>query len=1104
VTLSNAESSIALVEANSVRAVLSVAGFFEPGTGGTKYGTGSARIVCYPDRLAIESVAQFTTSLGSGMCVRPLAANYAYNRCRDEICYDADGGGGFDWDIFEGGWANLAPNMPGPLTMMTIHGAGAMPGGLVTAVVSNGQGYSTFDLQRAVSGSTWKAWRAQKAGAVTGQRYRAVAIVDFSTIANFSEPDEVFATACRDDFARPDPLSGAANAGIVLTGSKVTGSTGDENADGYVETDSAYALGPSAGAGYLDVRFDDRRGGSTAAAFRRPVLKASSWVPGTKPLVHKWTGTAWQLLAEGADYSTTSEADEAGAGANVRVVQILSNLSGQGTSGPRYKLVEVFDTPPGTSDWVLKVAGVEVDTAAEKVSLRRLSNSWLHGRVFTFAQAVSHTEGAWHEGQEVELFCRGARVFLGDVMERRLVGAPGAEEAVYTCRDIRARAERVNVTDPVSLAPRVVFNAPGGDREHFDAQCGLTVGEIVAWLFDTFEDALVAAGAAEAGMPACQIDEIEGLDAAPPKLVLANLDFDAALREVLAYEPDVMLAWDPATEVYRFRRLSGLAAADVTYNSVDRALSSLVTPTVEGRATAYKIVGREAHNTRSAYLSEGELEEYWGGRALTTAAVTAGSAVVIPVDNTAFFEAQDRITVGGGATGETTTVISVTYGASVRADLTKSHAAGTVVSNKNWIEDHWTIAKALGPRDSDAGAATGGQAGTLVDTNKNWAANRWLSAEVTLFKSNLIQKRAVTDSTATTLTVTPNWLVAPAEGDAYSIRVGVSRYRYVYSRYRVTDTDKRKISEIVPDPETLAPLPGLALVSRRPRVWRELASGAWYVAPVVFDYTNGVFTSVTPMADGNMTSEGAATAAPDVRLDYSYLGVPSVVRYPSSGWTGTAYSEAGVERERVRYVDDFAKSEDAPQYAALAEKLLWPLADVAWRGTLSLGLIDTKWLTIDYRVNIKAKNDAGQAVATGLESIGALVSSAEIDFPGERTLITLADAQALGVRGELLKILTASELYYLDHAGGPGASEGGGGGEGGSGGGDVYVTINEVVETVGGGGGGILGGGIVTSVSAGGANGIIQVDPETGDVVVSHADYVSGPKAPCNYAPRWQ
>ena len=1102
VTLNNADSSISLAESNSVRAVLSVTGYFEPGTGGTKYGTGTARIVCYPDRFAIESVSQFMTGLGSGMCARPIVLTFAYNRCREDYCYDTDGVGDFTWNSFFGSWAAVVSSIPGPLSVMTVHGVGGLPGGLLTAIVLNGQGYSTFDLWQGTSGTTWTAWRAQKTGAVTGQRYRAVSVFNFATTPTLNDPSEDSAVAYRNDITRRDPLNGSANAGVVLSGSRVTTAGGDENADGYVETDTMYALRPSSTTGYLDVRFDDRRGTSTAAPFFRPVMKLTNWDPPTKPQVYKWTGSAWQMLAEGVDYATTSEADEAAVGSQTRVVGILSDVSGEGTSGPRFKFVEMYDQPPGQSDWTLKVAGQEVDTAAQKVSLRRLANSWRFGRLLSFGQAVAHTQGTWHEGQEVEVLCRGARVFWGDISERHLVGAPGAEEAVYICRDLRARAEKVAVVDPVFLAPRLVFNAPEGDSDHIDGQSGLEVGEIIAWLFDAFEDELVAAGMAEAGTLPYEFDDLAGLDAVPPKLVLAGLHFDGALGAVLAYEPEVIYCIDPATRKYRFLRLGSLACENATYNSsVDKPLSSLVTPSIAGRYTAYRIIGQPTHTTRSAYLSEAALEEYWGGRATTTQNVSPGSGVVIPVDNTDSFSAGDQIAVGSGTGGETTTIISIVVNASIKANLSKSHAAGTVITNKAYLQSHWTIAKAFSPADSDTGTATGGQADRLIDNSKSWGADRWIGAEVTLIKSGLVQKRAVVDSSTNTLFVTPNWLVAPSAGDAYEVRVGVSRYRYVFSRYRVADSNKRRISEIVPDPENLAPLPGLALVSRRPRVWRKTLSGLWFISPVVFDYSNGVFRTVMPIAEGNLNEEGAALAALDVRLDYSYLGEPCQARYPSSGYTGTAHSQAGLQRERVRYEDDFATTGSTSQYQALAQKLLWPLKDVAWYGTLSLGVTDTKWLELDYRLNIKAQNDLGQPVATGLESLGALVSSAEIDFFEGRTLVYLADAQALSYKGDWFRTLSETE-FLLEHQVLSGDGSGGDGG-GGPGGTSIVITMNEIVETVGGGSNGI-GGGLVTSVSAGGANGIIEVDPETGDVVVSHRDYTSGNKTPCNYAPRWQ
>jgi hypothetical protein len=322
----------------------------------------------------------------------------------------------------------------------------------------------------------------------------------------------------------------------------------------------------------------------------------------------------------------------------------------------------------------------------------------------------------------------------------------------------------------------------------------------------------------------------------------------------------------------------------------------------------------------------------------------------------------------------------------------------------------------------------------------------------------------------------------------------------------VSDEDKRRIAETVPDPQYLAPLPGLAIVSYHPRAWRRTSSGVWFIAPAVFDYASGIFTTAAPAAEGAITKEGQATAAPDMRLDYAYLGNPCQARYPASGYTGTAHSQGGVERERVRYENDFATAASAGQYQTLAQKLLWPLKDVAYTGEIAVAVVEPKWLDLDYRVNIKAQGDGGQPVATGFESLGALVSAAEIDFGASRTVIHLADAETLGWRGDWFRTLAETQLIYEQLTSGEGGDgETTSGFSGGSIGwtGNVWVTINEITEMLGGSGGGSYTTG-VTSVAAGGSNGIIEVSPTTGDVVVTHADYVSGNKTPCNYAPRWQ
>jgi len=1100
VGLGNTDSSLTLVEANAVRVVLLASGFYEPGTGGTKYGTGSARLVFYHDRFVVEAVSQFTTTLGSGMRLRPLVATLAFATARADYLYDTDGAGGFTQATAAGGWTTVQANIGGPLTVQTAHPLSALPSGLMTVVVKGYQNFSTFDLGHTLATGTYVAWRAQKSDAVINQRYRAVSTITFATAPVSGQLLSDVASRVRDDISRTDPVDGGTNAGIVLTGARTTTSPGDEDTDSYNERDGAYALAPSNYSGSLDMRFDDRRAGEVSASFLRPVFRLVNWMSDTTPIVYRFANSIWHQLTEGVDFRTTADADEATVGEGVRVVQILTDVAGAGPEGPRFRFFEISPEDPSPSDWSLNIAGATIDMEAAKVSLTRFSNSWRRGRVLEFSQAATHTEGSWAEGAEVELLFKGARVFLGDICERALVGAPGDEQVAYRCLDLRCRAQRVNVTDPATLQPRVVFNAPTTDGDYDQAKSGFTVGRIVKWLFDTYSADLIAKGAAQSGVTPYEQTDLDGLDGVPPKLTLVNLNFDEALRYILLYDPEVVYTAEPATRKFRFRRAGAFGTRKATYNSADRPLGALIRPTLEGRYTAYTIIGQGERVTRAAYLSEGALEEYWGGRALTTAPVSAGGNVTIPVDNVDSFAVGDSVVIGAGSSAETTTLTTVTAPATLKANLTKAHASASVVTNKAYLESKWTAANAVSAGDSDSGTVTSGAASQLTDTSKNWAVDRWNGGEVTLTKTGYTQKRSIIDSGANVLYVSPVWTSLPAAGDTYEIVKGVNRYRFVFSRYRITDVDKRKMSQTIPDPETLPQQPVYAPLPYKPRVWRKKPDGTWVICPSVFDYSSGIFTTVVPAADGNQNVEGGANSADDMRLDYSYIGNPCQARFPATGYTGTAYSHGALEREKVRYEESFLTPASAAQYSTLASRLLWPLKDVAYRGEVTLSVVEPDWLDIGYRLNIAAVDDEGEAVATGLETVAALVATVEILFFESRTRIMLADADQLAAEGDWFKTLPDT-LFVYESATAPG--EPGGDGDGG-GGGSIYTTIDEVAELTGGIGSPGEGEGTVTSVNAGGANGIIKVDPTTGDVVVSHNDYVSGAKTPCNYAPRWQ
>lgn len=69
------------------------------------------------------------------------------------------------------------------------------------------------------------------------------------------------------------------------------------------------------------------------------------------------------------------------------------------------------------------------------------------------------------------------------------------------------------------------------------------------------------------------------------------------------------------------------------------------------------------------------------------------------------------------------------------------------------------------------GTATSGTVSTLADTSRTWATNQWAAHEVAIFDGvGAGQFRTIQSNTATVLTVTLDWTVAPASTSRYVIK----------------------------------------------------------------------------------------------------------------------------------------------------------------------------------------------------------------------------------------------------------------------------------------------------------------------------------------------
>ncbi len=709
----------------------------------------------------------------------------------------------------------------------------------------------------------------------------------------------------------------------------------------------------------------------------------------------------------------------------------------------------------------LKINDEVVDLAQASISLERLTVSWANSREFILRQHKQHHQADYDQEDKMELLVDGTCVFLGKVKVRHLQGTVEEEFVEYRARGLREMSQEVAVVDTVTGLPKVVFNALPEDDENYNQElAGKTVGEIVQWLFDTFNAELMAAGVIAQGSSGYVADELEALSMVPPTVTFLELNFDDALTLLMQFAPDFSYLAYPDTKTYHWRRLSGLAEKTLTINlASDAVTANILRPSTRGRYTAYRIVGTPSLNPATAYLSNSELEKYW---------------------------------------------------------------------DEN-LEADWTLAKAFQPAQKDTGEPTGGSSQTLQDTSKSWSEDEWAGGTVYLFTNyglmGVSQALKVSSNTSTTLVIEGAFNPAPAPGMSYRVEKGVSPYRYVYSRFRIVDENKRRIAKRIPQGYFSD---SMGFWRRVPAFQRKVVLGTgqeqeffWITVSVRFFYQSGVILTRAPLASGDAFTPGEAQGPDDVRLFYAYQGAGLSARYPASGYTGTAYTETGIERERRRYDPQFQLAEQQSDYEELAEELLKPLQDIIHWGEIPLRKLDWSLANLGYRVNVAAQDDEGGPINTGFEDIKAQLASVVYEFRPGLTVLRLTTqlppwesdeelellkqltflqkrADVLALNRPLL-LMATGELFNDDTTmedGSEVADEG-----------DVLqLTAGEHVHLNPSDGKGIV---EVVCTLDDGENDIIEIgdpDPGTGKEPITHVSYdqaTHGNDTPCGYLPRW-
>lgn len=233
-----------------------------------------------------------------------------------------------------------------------------------------------------------------------------------------------------------------------------------------------------------------------------------------------------------------------------------------------------------------------------------------------------------------------------------------------------------------------------------------------------------------------------------------------------------------------------------------------------------------------------------------------------------------------------------------------------------------------------------------------------------------------------------------------------------YQSWQVTNPNRRRMGRLLPA-AVLAPVGSYNwIATRAPTLQCSWDNGSTWltISGARFDYHDGI-VSIAPgyvyfyTSAGVVTPNGTQHYFPpnQFRIVYAYFDTPLSVRYPTSGYSGTAYTVANVQHELKIYDEMLAIGYERgtpvtsairlAQFSTLAQQMHTEGKDVIYAGGMTFDGIEYDWCFLNRRVHIDAVDGDGNDVATGWETIGAVVTDVEYDFTEQLTTIQFSADQ---------------------------------------------------------------------------------------------------------------
>ena len=271
-------------------------------------------------------------------------------------------------------------------------------------------------------------------------------------------------------------------------------------------------------------------------------------------------------------------------------------------------------------------------------------------------------------------------------------------------------------------------------------------------------------------------------------------------------------------------------------------------------------------------------------------------------------------------------------------------------------------------------------------------------------------------------------------------------------RFQITDTTKQRGARLLPDyrfAEMGYDYNGTYqfVVTRSPFLQFTFDGGvSWCtVLGTNFDFQQGIADCGYPITlwidppPQMPTSDQRYFVPNGYRLIWAPYTTPLTVRYPSSGYSGTSNTLAGMTEELRIYAEDLAVGYEygtpvstptrLAQFAIIAEEMHKARKDIALSGVIVLDGLMYDFSRLQRCVNLAGVDKDGSSITTGWESINAVVTDTEYHFSdqdmGPHTILTCSsdaldygnisiDAmkKRLGVRAQLRGVNVQQQYIY--------------------------------------------------------------------------------------------